>query len=658
MTTILGPGSPKMGKIIDASFTGGRRDAPLEQALRICTGANSGDLYVAGLQDLVIGRSPSSDIRLNDDLVSQTHAKICGTRDGQHILKDLDSSNGTFVNNELIHSVTLKNGDFIQVGDTVMQYVATREGQPVEPETVRRGAIPPAIAEAAQMMMVRARHTDTGLPTAARNSNTLPVPFREHPLGPVLPPHPQPAPEAPASGANVGLGHEPELTFNDYLAMAKRTALFFLPHWKTIAAVVLVGALGGVASFYIKPPPKRAFFEMSLMPDARETRVNTFESGSVSFFTATEQNFRSLNLIQKTLEDLGNTNPSDEFVTAIQRFLEFQEVGDPYARTQTIMAGFSSKDGDFAVTFLKNHLENYLDTEIEKKLKVITVESDFLRTQATEAKAALDRAQQALLAFKERNIETLPDQARQYYELLFDLQRRQSDASKEIDSVKAALQLDRARLTREAPLVRSSVSTSRPYAQAIAEINGKIAAARAKGLADAHPDVVQLKKQLQELETLADKFNKTGGGDEIKSTNPEYQDIRSTLRRLEAQRELARSEATRVEADLRKVKGIVEAMPKIEAEYKDLSRDFESAQDLYKDLTDKMKATQLQVELERASVAARYDIITQPRLEYFSPKEFIRKRALMGAVAGLGLGLALVWLLELKRGNPLVLKPA
>lgn len=78
-------------------------------------------LHVDMLGPVVIGRSPSSDIVIDEPYVSATHARF--TLQGPAlVLEDLGSTNGTLVNGHAItQPVTLRDGDEVQVGDAVMR---------------------------------------------------------------------------------------------------------------------------------------------------------------------------------------------------------------------------------------------------------------------------------------------------------------------------------------------------------------------------------------------------------------------------------------------------------------------------------------------------------------------------------------------------------
>ena len=72
----------------------------------------------------MLGRDPSADVRILDDVVSRKHA--CISRQGErYFLENLGSSNGTYLNGKSIREATLlSSGDLIGLGHTVvMQFL-------------------------------------------------------------------------------------------------------------------------------------------------------------------------------------------------------------------------------------------------------------------------------------------------------------------------------------------------------------------------------------------------------------------------------------------------------------------------------------------------------------------------------------------------------
>lgn len=81
---------------------------------------------------LVIGRGSDCAIRLGDARVSRKHTQVELT-DGTYHLQDLESTNGTFVNQVRVAECILHEGDLIQSGDTVFRFrsaaAIVQEGQ-------------------------------------------------------------------------------------------------------------------------------------------------------------------------------------------------------------------------------------------------------------------------------------------------------------------------------------------------------------------------------------------------------------------------------------------------------------------------------------------------------------------------------------------------
>lgn len=84
-----------------------------------------------------IGREADNEIVITDDSVSGYHALVTirpsqqQTNTQEYIIEDLDSTNGTYVNNIEIAQLSLKNGDIVRIGETRMKF-STASYSPVE----------------------------------------------------------------------------------------------------------------------------------------------------------------------------------------------------------------------------------------------------------------------------------------------------------------------------------------------------------------------------------------------------------------------------------------------------------------------------------------------------------------------------------------------
>jgi pSer/pThr/pTyr-binding forkhead associated (FHA) protein len=90
----------------------------------------------------VIGRHTDCKVRIPDPSVSRQHCEI-SIADGKIMLRDLGSSNGTYVNRKRITQIELAAGDMIAIGKFI--FVLRVDGKPANidsMEVLEDGAIP------------------------------------------------------------------------------------------------------------------------------------------------------------------------------------------------------------------------------------------------------------------------------------------------------------------------------------------------------------------------------------------------------------------------------------------------------------------------------------------------------------------------------------
>ncbi|MFN6164251.1 MAG: ATP-binding protein [Planctomycetota bacterium] len=96
-----------------------------------------------------MGRDSQCEIHFDDSETSRNHAEIqCG--DGNAVIKDLGSSNGTFVNGEKVEARELKAGDFIQIGKRLLVYQPSHGETLVEDSDI--DILPPSDDDASQII--------------------------------------------------------------------------------------------------------------------------------------------------------------------------------------------------------------------------------------------------------------------------------------------------------------------------------------------------------------------------------------------------------------------------------------------------------------------------------------------------------------------------
>ena len=93
-----------------------RADVPAGQGVLVVKrGPNAGSRFVLAGTAVTAGRSPDSDIFLDDVTVSRRHASFVPSGSSYEV-RDVGSLNGTYLNRERIESAPLANGDEVQIG--------------------------------------------------------------------------------------------------------------------------------------------------------------------------------------------------------------------------------------------------------------------------------------------------------------------------------------------------------------------------------------------------------------------------------------------------------------------------------------------------------------------------------------------------------------
>jgi two-component system, cell cycle response regulator len=86
------------------------------------TGPGMGTRYALGDEPMVLGRGNDCDVRINDHSVSRRHACIQAGGDEFYAV-DLQSTNGTFVNDAPISTSMLRDGDYLRVGNCIYRFL-------------------------------------------------------------------------------------------------------------------------------------------------------------------------------------------------------------------------------------------------------------------------------------------------------------------------------------------------------------------------------------------------------------------------------------------------------------------------------------------------------------------------------------------------------
>ncbi|MBI3985683.1 MAG: AAA family ATPase, partial [Lentisphaerae bacterium] len=137
--------------------------------LFITEGNNTGMEVDVPPKGLVIGRREECDLTISDDLASGRHAKV-EQQDGQWVIVDLGSTNGTLMNNQRISAMSLADGDNFKIGNTTIVFKLNGSATAEAVAVVSEPGAAPESAPAPKPSAVKAKARPKAPPPAAAPS--------------------------------------------------------------------------------------------------------------------------------------------------------------------------------------------------------------------------------------------------------------------------------------------------------------------------------------------------------------------------------------------------------------------------------------------------------------------------------------------------------
>jgi polysaccharide chain length determinant protein (PEP-CTERM system associated) len=297
--------------------------------------------------------------------------------------------------------------------------------------------------------------------------------------------------------------------------------------------------------------------------------------------------------------------------------------------------------------------------------------NQFLDTKLEDAKRRLLEQEKRLEDYKRAHAGELPSQASA------NMQAIQS-AQLQLQSLSESINRDRDRKTvleRQAGDLEAgeTVATSNASSMASASSGPEAAAGRSTAeqldLANAylqalqvrytadHPDVVTAKRRIRDLEAtlLAENARRPAAPDSAGSKPVSAAEVfrRNRLRDLRAEIASADRQIESKQAEERRLRGViadyqskVAAVPTRESELVELNRDYATINTLYLSLLAKREDSGIAGDVVRQQIGQQFKILDQARVPErpFSPNR--TRINLIGSMLGLGIGVALIGLLE------------
>ncbi len=604
-----------------------------------------GTVYMLRSDRTTIGSDETADIRIPDRSIAPVHAVVA-------------ASNGSLYVEVLVSGpqeqrrttqVRVGDGDTVRLGAVQLTFLQQKR-EPRPPEDPWMIAIQSAksridtgdVGDVEVTMPIDRQAVQRRRPFGL---DLDPITAQMSPPHQVRHPHEQPQrqlPRPPAAAPARRSDDDDEKGLSLLEIAQKLLALwaFLRAHRRLLGIACAAGLFAGLMSAVTMPPVVTAVAAVSLHPEVKADPVDQRRQEAVDpttqFFFDVTRNFTNRELVKATLKAFPGAAIDEETIRRTTARLKIDNTGpNEYAVAFSPRAdepGSADPAG-----FLDTHMKTYLSTEVSKRLKVMVAEVEFLRQQMSQLDAELQSVSSRAVAFKEKNVDRLPEHSAMTPEARGMLEARRVELTGQVHRLEGELDSLRKRIGRGAPLAHAKAQSTQIHRDRLATIQQQLGEARAQGLADGHPEVRKLMEQKAATERLiaTQMTSETSTLDRL--ANVDYDNLASTRDQVESSLRAAQAELRSVRGSLDNFDRISRDMPRVGARVGELAQTEEGLRRLRAQLFDRVKRAELQLELERVSARSRYEIVDPVHLEQVRLKRVLALRGVLGVVAGLAI---------------------
>ena len=323
---------------------------------------------------------------------------------------------------------------------------------------------------------------------------------------------------------------------------------------------------------------------------------------------------------------------------------------------------YTDTNRDRSLRVVDTLLNTFVEDTLGGKRSGSEAAQRFLEQQIQEYEARLRESEQRLADFKRENVGMMPGAEGDYFSRL----QNEIDAEKKAQAALSIAMSRRSEIERQlrgetpyAPVGGVADSNSRPGPNGSAQdTQSRIKETQARldelllRFTEKHPDVIATRETLEvlkrrratELEAL--QRGDPGAAASLgASINPVYQNIQMSLNEADVDIATLRREINDRQQKIAELRRMIDTVPKVEAEYAELNRDYETTKTQYAVLVDKLNKARIGDDAE-ATGSVRFEVIDPPNAK-FEPVAPNRLRLVfLVLIAGIGLGGGVAFLMH------------
>jgi polysaccharide chain length determinant protein (PEP-CTERM system associated) len=381
------------------------------------------------------------------------------------------------------------------------------------------------------------------------------------------------------------------------------------------------------------------------------------------------QSIRSLILSRTRLERLilelnlySNERESgaimEDLVERMRREVQVQTVQGDIFRVS-----YTGRDPRVVTAVAERLASMFIDESLRDRAVLAEGTDQFLESQLEEARSRLVEHEQRLEAYQRQFAGQLPSQLSANLQASQNLQtqiRTIVDSMDRDEERRLMFERQLAEIEAQAPVPGDHSGGALTAAEGgqgtatarLAAARKELAGLEARNLTSAHPDVRQAQRAIRDLEQQVDAealAAPVSAGPNLppseRARQRRAEELRGALDQLDRQTARNKTDLGRLRAAADGYQQRVEMVPTRETELVELTRDYGTLRATYTNLLSKKEEANISANLERLQAGEQFKILDPARVPQRPITDRTRIRV-MGMLAGLGLGVCLVGLLE------------